>query len=207
MKPVISFENVAKYYNDRKVLSSLSFTVNNHEVVGLLGPSGVGKTTILKLVAGLESASRGKVQVSAEKKGYVFQEPRLFPWKTALENITLPLKAYGKSNKEAEKKAKDYLETMGLAEFRDYYPAQLSGGMKQRVSIARAFAMEPDVLLLDEPFSALDIKLKNEIMEMFARCLAQQPMTVLYISHSPEEIAKIAGRTLMMSKEGELQEI
>lgn len=207
MTPVIFFKNVGKKYNGRTVLSDISFAINKQDVVGLLGPSGVGKTTILKIAAGLENASSGRVEVSVGRTGYVFQEHRLFPWKTALENITLPMKAHGTAREEAEDKGRRHLQAMGLAEFTDYYPAQLSGGMKQRVSIARAFALEPDVLLLDEPFSALDLKLKNELLEMINQQLAIQEITVLYISHSPAEVKKIANRILMMTSTGELNEL
>lgn len=207
MKPIISFENVVKQYNGREVISSLSFKIYSREVVGMLGPSGIGKTTILKLVAGLETATGGKVQVEAGQVGYVFQEPRLFPWKTALQNVMLPLKAQGMSKREADDQGRHYLRAMGLAEFTGYYPAHLSGGMKQRVSLARAFAIEPDVLLLDEPFSALDIKLRNDLLEMIGKRLGEQPMTVLYVSHSPREVAKIANKIFMMSCGSELKEL
>lgn len=207
MTPVISFENVVKQYNDREVISSLSFKIYSREVVGMLGPSGIGKTTILKIVAGLATVTSGKATIIAKQIGYVFQEPRLFPWKTALENVMLPLMAKGISKGEASEKGKHYLKAMGLEEFLGYYPAELSGGMMQRVSLARAFAVEPDILLLDEPFSALDSKLRDGLLTMLGKQLREQPMTVLYVSHSSREVARIANRIFMMSHEDGLTEL
>ncbi len=206
MNPIISFEKVVKQYKGREIISSLSLEIYHREVVGILGPSGVGKSTILKLIAGLETATKGRVQVDAKQIGYVFQEPRLFPWKTTLENVTLPLKAQGMGTKEADSQGKHYLKAMELDEFTEYYPAQLSGGMKQRVSLARAFAIEPEVLLLDEPFSSLDLKLRNNLLAMLRKRLQEQPMTVLYVSHAPEEVAQIASRVFMVHSGGKLVE-
>jgi len=207
MKPIISFKNVVKKYNNQEVLSSLSFQIGKGDVVGLLGQSGIGKTTILKLVGGLEATTKGKVRIDAEQIGYVFQEPRLFPWKTALENVMLPLKAQGDNKQKAMDKAMHCLSLMELTQFMDYYPSQLSGGMKQRVSLARAFAIEPDVLLLDEPFSALDMKLRLSLLALINRQLSLQPMTVLYVSHSPGEVASIANKVFMMHSGHELTQI
>lgn len=207
MKPVVSFKNVAKHYGQQKVLSGLSFEIRRREVFGLLGKSGIGKTTIIKLIAGLEMPDDGDVKVSAERISYVFQEPRLLPWKTALENVMLPLTALGINKKQAREKANHFLVEMELSEFTSYYPAQLSGGMKQRVSIARAFATEPELLLLDEPFSALDIHLKGAILSMIEARLLVQPVTVLYVSHSPKEVARISNRIFMMSSGSKLDEL
>lgn len=207
MTPVIAFEDVSKQYNGRDVLSSLCLDIYPSDVVGLLGPSGMGKTTILKLVAGLEKPTSGAVRIASQQIAYVFQEPRLFPWKTALENVVLPLKANGMSTKEGSAIGMQYLESMGLAEFRDYYPAQLSGGMKQRVSLARAFATKPDILLLDEPFSALDNKLRDSLLAMINEQLNQRPMTVLHVSHCPKEIARMANRVFMMRSGQQLAEV
>ncbi len=207
MKPVVSFTNVAKYYGRQKVLSGLSFEVRDREVFGLLGKSGIGKTTIIKLIAGLETPDDGDVKVRAERISYVFQEPRLLPWKTALENVMLPLTAMGINKKQAREKANHFLAEIELSEFTGYYPAQLSGGMKQRVSIARAFATEPKLLLLDEPFSALDLHLKDAILSMVEARFLVQPVTVLYVSHSPEEVVRISNRVFMMSSGSKLDEL
>lgn len=207
MRRIVSFNNVQKKFKEREILSSVSFVIYDQDVVGLLGPSGIGKTTILKLAAGLETATSGKVAVNAGKVGYVFQEPRLFPWKTALENVMLPLKANGLDKAEAKVRGISYLEAMGLGDFLDYYPAHLSGGMAQRVSLARAFAIEPDLLLLDEPFSSLDVKLRKGVLEMTKNQIKQQPVTVFYVSHSPAEVTQIANRIFVISPGGRLSEL
>ncbi len=198
MTPAIEFKGVTKTYQGRDVLSGLSFKINPHETVGLLGNSGMGKTTILKLIAGIEPPDAGTVSVHARRIGYVFQEPRLLPWKTALDNIRLPLQAMGVPQKQARKKAMDLLGLMGLSEFASTYPLKLSGGMKQRVSLARAFAVDPDILLLDEPFSSLDIKLKNELTLMLKERLKIRPATLLYVSHAPDELELLCGKIFNM---------
>ena len=207
MNPVVSFQNVVKEYRGRRVVSSLSFEVHHGEVVGMLGRSGIGKTTILKIAAGLEKVSSGKVEVNARRIGCVFQESRLFPWKTALENIMLPLAAIGLKRKEARSRAEHHLTSMGLDGFGGYYPAYLSGGMRQRVALARAFAVEPDLLLLDEPFSALDLKMRHDLLEMLGARLRDRPMTVLYVSHSPREVSQVATRVFMMSSGSALEKV
>lgn len=200
----IQFSSVTKTYQGRAVLSDLSFEVGAHEVVGLLGKSGMGKTTILKLVAGIETPDKGVVAVHGQRIGYVFQEPRLLPWKTALDNILLPLKAMGIPGNEALERARQMLDLMELSDFSSFYPAKLSGGMKQRVSLARAFAVDPDILLLDEPFSSLDIKLKNDFTQMLKQRLKTRPATLLYVSHSPDELEQLCSKILTMIAPGEL---
>ena len=204
LTPAIEFKAVGKAYQGREVLSGLNFRIFPHEVVGLLGKSGMGKTTILKLVAGIEAPDQGTVIVHARRIGYVFQEPRLLPWKTALENIALPLQAMNIPGKKTLEKARELLELMGLSEFSHYYPAKLSGGMKQRVSLARAFAVDPEILLLDEPFSSLDIELKNDFAVMLASRLKAQPATVLYVSHAPEELGRLCSKVYTMVSSGAL---
>ncbi len=207
MTPAICFDAVVKRYGHREVLSGLSFEIHHREIVGLLGRSGIGKSTILKLIAGLERPTGGRVRLRAQRIGYVFQEPRLLPWKTTLENVTLPLTAIGIKKKSAVERAVRLLNAMGLSAFMENYPAQLSGGMCQRVSLARAFAVEPDILLLDEPFSSLDIKLKKGLQAMLADQLTVQPATVLYVSHSPKEVAQIVDRVFMMTSASTLMEM
>ena len=206
MSAMICFENVGKRYGDHRVLSGLNFEISKGDVVGILGPSGVGKSTMLKMVAGLENTSSGCLRVNADKISFVFQEPRLFPWKTALQNVMLPLRAAGVDKQNSIKTAMQFLEAMELTEFADYYPSQLSGGMMQRVSLARAFAAQPDILLLDEPFSALDNKLRNQLLDMIAQQLQQRPVTVLYVSHSPNEVKRIASRVFLLNSGNDMQE-
>ncbi len=204
---LIEFQNINKTYGSFEVIKDLSFAINHNDIVGVLGSSGVGKSTILKLIAGLEKPTSGKLINNTKKVGYVFQEPRLLPWKTTIENVMLPLTVSGKSKEYAREKAMYFLEKMGLGGFENYFPAQLSGGMLQRVSLSRAFALEPDLLLLDEPFSALDLRLKSVMETMLKELLEENPIPVLYVSHSPEEVVLFANRIFMMFAGGVIEEL
>ncbi len=204
---LIEFINVTKTYGSLNVLQELSFKIGGDDIVGILGPSGVGKSTILKLIAGLEEVSSGKIINHAQRVGYVFQEPRLLPWKTTFENVVLPIIGAGIEKQDARERALFFLEKMGLGGFESYFPSQLSGGMLQRVSLARAFALEPDLLLLDEPFSALDLRLKSVLETMLKELLEENPIPVLYVSHSPEEIVQFANRIFMLFAGGVMEEL
>ena len=207
MEKLIEFKNINKTFGSLEVIKDLTFEVNTTDIIGILGPSGVGKSTILKLIAGLEKPTKGTLINNTKRVGYVFQEPRLLPWKTTLDNVLLPLIISGVEKNKAQEKALYYLEKMGLSGFETYYPSQLSGGMLQRVSLARAFALEPDLLLLDEPFSALDLRLKSVLETMLKELLEENPMPVLYVSHSPEEVVKFANRIFMMFAGGVIEEL
>lgn len=207
MEKLIEFKNINKSFDDLEVIKDLSFDVNKNDIIGILGPSGVGKSTILKLIAGVEKQTDGELIINAKKIGYVFQEPRLLPWKTTLDNVLLPLIINGFDKTTATEKAEHYLSKMGLNGFEEYYPSQLSGGMLQRVSLARAFAIEPDLLLLDEPFSALDLRLKSVLETMLKELLEENPIPVLYVSHSPEEVVQFANRIFMMFAGGVIEEL
>ncbi len=204
---LIEFKNINKTYHNLEVINDLSFQVSKDDIIGILGPSGVGKSTILKLIAGLEHKTSGELINNSKRIGYVFQEPRLLPWKTTFENVFLPLIFSGVPKKEAKEKAIYFIEKMGLGGFENYYPAKLSGGMLQRVSLARAFAIEPDLLLLDEPFSALDIRLKAVLETMLKEMLEEHPMAMLYVSHSREELVQFANRIFMMFSGGIIEEL
>lgn len=204
---MIALVDVCKSFNGRPVLSKTSLAVRKNEVVGLLGRSGSGKSTILKLVAGLIRSDSGIVKVGSKKIGYIFQGHRLIPWKTALENVCFSLKAGGCATGESRKIAVEYIQKMGLAGFEDHFPAQLSGGMCQRVSIARAFAVGPDILLMDEPFSALDLELKDALLAIVHEMLTHHhAMTVLYVTHNPDELKKIANKIYTLSEGGRVEE-
>ena len=203
---MIKFTNVYKSFNGQPVFNQTSFHVRKNEVVGLLGRSGVGKSTILRMISGLTSPDSGTVNVNGSKIGYIFQEPRLIPWKTAQENICFGLKAMGISSKNAKEIALEYIEKLDLKGFENHYPNQLSGGMSQRVSIGRAFAINPDILLMDEPFSALDLGLKDIMLGIIQEMLAQQPLTLLYVSHDPDEVSRLAKRFLLLLDKGIIQE-
>jgi len=207
MKNLIEFKNINKTFDSLEVIKDLSFNVNSSDIIGVLGASGVGKSTILKLISGIETPTKGEIINNTKNVAYVFQEPRLLPWKTTLENVALPLIVNGKNKKQANEKSLYFLEKMGLNGFENYYPSQLSGGMLQRVSLARAFAIEPDLLLLDEPFSALDIRLKSVIETMLLDLLEENPIPVIYVSHSPEDVVKFANRIFMMFLGGVVEEL
>ena len=207
MEKLVEFNNISKSFDGLEVLKGLSFSVSQNDIIGILGPSGVGKSTILKLIAGIISQTSGELINNAKRIGYVFQEPRLLPWKNALDNVQLPLLVNGFEKSEAKNKAEYFLGKMGLNGFEEYYPAQLSGGMLQRVSLARAFALEPDLLLLDEPFSALDLRLKSVLETMLKELLEENPIPMLYVSHSPEEVVQFANRIFMMFSGGVIEEL
>ncbi|MBN1292955.1 MAG: ATP-binding cassette domain-containing protein [Candidatus Latescibacteria bacterium] len=204
---VITFENVTKNYGSLPILNSLSFEIREHDVVGVLGPSGVGKTTVLKLIADLTQPSSGTIKKISGRIGYVFQEPRLLPWRTAVDNVSLPLQAMGIRRQIARKNASGWLSRMGLDKFSDYYPAHLSGGMLQRISLARALALQPKILLMDEPFSALDVRLKEDMLSLIRAQLSEHPITVLYVSHIPDEVIMIATRIFLLAHNGDFKEL
>ena len=169
---------ISKNEDGKEVVSidDASFTVADGEFVSIIGPSGCGKTTLLRIVAGLETQTSGDVLVNGEpvqgpspKRGMVFQEYSLFPWKSVIDNVAFGLRMQGIGKQEAREKAREYLDLVGLSEFAASYPNALSGGMKQRVAIARALANDPDVLLMDEPFGALDAQTRNTLQNELLR--------------------------------------
>ncbi len=202
---MLELHEVSKSYNGQILLDEVSINIGPNEVIGLLGPSGSGKSTILKLFAGLVTPDSGTVRLGSSRIGFVFQEHRLIPWKTAGENVSFSLQAAGMKKKEAMRRAKTFLERVELGIWADLYPAQLSGGMCQRVSIARALAIQPDILLLDEPFSSLDIDLKCNLLNFLQFILDQhQDMSVLYVTHDPSELTSLAHRVYRLEPGGKL---
>lgn len=195
---IIKFQNVMKKYNNKIVVDNLSFTVKKGEVIVLLGPSGCGKTTILNMAAGLTKQDSGIIEVNSENLGYVFQEPRLIPWKTTLENVLFVCPK--KAQKQYVEKAKIMLNNMGLGSYLSYYPTQLSGGMKQRVSIARAFVYNPELIFMDEPFSALDISNKMDIQKDVVALVERQQSSMLYVTHDIDEAINIADKIFIFPK-------
>lgn len=196
---MIQLDRVSKSFNGLPVISSLSLTVVKGEVIGLVGPSGAGKTTLLRLIAGLTAPDAGQVTTTSSRLSYVFQEPRLLPWRTAAGNVAVALRAAGMDRLNARLLAHDWLERVGLGRFAGYYPAQLSGGMQQRVALARAFAVQPDVLLLDEPFSHLDDGHKQELLDSLRRLVQQTGVTVVYVTHTLSELNGLASRVLRLN--------
>jgi ABC-type nitrate/sulfonate/bicarbonate transport system ATPase subunit len=189
------------------VIDAVSFDADSGEFVCLLGPNGCGKTTLLRIVGGLEPASRGRVTLDGEpivagrrlrhRIGVVFQEDRLLPWLTLRDNVALVLRPLGVDAAERRAVADRYLRLAGLSGFETYYPSRVSGGMRQRAAIARALAIEPDVLLMDEPFGALDAQNRRIMQNEVRRIWQATGRTILFVTHSIEEAVAI-GTTLVM---------
>jgi NitT/TauT family transport system ATP-binding protein len=207
----IVFDHVGKVFprggSMIKALDDINLTIGEREFVAVVGPSGCGKTTLLRMVAGLEMPSSGAVRVGGKvvrkpgpDRAVVFQQFALFPWKTVRENIAFGLKCKGVDRRKRDDIALKYLELMSMAGTEDSYPHQLSGGMQQRVAIARSYAIEPDVLLMDEPFGALDAQTRTVMQEELMRVTRVNPRTVLFITHSVEEALFLADRVIVLSR-------
>jgi NitT/TauT family transport system ATP-binding protein len=207
VEEVIEFAGVSKTFQGLAVLRDVSFRVGEGQVVGIVGPSGSGKTTILRLTAGLLEPDAGRVSRRSGRLAYVFQEARLLPWRTALDNIALVLRAAGRDRRSARDEAHVWMERLGLQGFEHYYPAKLSGGMAQRVAIGRAFAARPDVLLMDEPFSGLDRALKNVLMPQLASLIHEEGTTAAYVTHDLPEALRLCDRILELEPGGSLREL
>ncbi|TVT26954.1 ABC transporter ATP-binding protein [Salinicoccus cyprini] len=207
----VDLNKVNKSYTKGKndslhVLEDIDFSIKEGEFVSLLGPSGCGKSTILKLIAGLSHPTSGDLKVNGtpvEGPGtdrvVVFQEGGLFPWMTVLENVTYGLKIKKMKRVEAEEKAMEGLRMVHLANFTNAYPHELSGGMKQRVAIARALVMDPDVLLMDEPFAALDEQTRLILHQELQDIWQKTGKTILFITHNIREALTLSDRVLLMS--------
>ena len=199
MEKAIEFKNITKNFANLQVLKNTSFTVNKGEIVCLLGPSGSGKSTLFKLAAGLIQPDKGEIKFNKKMRtGYIFQNPRLLPWKTVKENLIFAQENY-LSPQNSEKIRNRLLELNGLAAFKNSYPAQLSGGMKQRVEIIRGLSIWPELLLMDEPFKSVDAQLKVNLRKMLLRFYEKMDLTVLLITHDPEEAVLLADRILILS--------
>jgi NitT/TauT family transport system ATP-binding protein len=189
-------------------LSEVDLTVRQGEFVSLIGPSGCGKTTLLRVVADLEPLTSGEVLVNDRTPhearmrrayGYVFQAPALFPWRTVLANVMLPLQIQGRMPAQCEEIAREQLARVGLSGFEKKYPWQLSGGMQQRVSIARALGFEPRILMMDEPFGALDEITRDNLNEQLQQLWLREQRTVLFVTHSISEAVYLSTRIVVMS--------
>jgi ABC-type nitrate/sulfonate/bicarbonate transport system ATPase subunit len=203
----ISLEHVGKTYPGvaSPALRDISLAVKTEEFLTIIGPSGCGKSTLLKIIAGLEKADRGTVEVPREIS-MVFQNGALLPWLTVSENVAFGLHAKHTSGKDLEQAIKQHLQMVELEAFADKYPRELSGGQRQRVGIARALAVEPKVLLLDEPFSALDPKTTEGLHQSILKIWRETKITVVMVSHLIEEAVSLADRVVLM-KDGSIKEI
>lgn len=197
-KTWIVFDSVSFQYEHIQVVENLSFCLKAGEVIVLFGPSGCGKTTILNLCVNLLQATKGTIIRNTKEIGYVFQEPRLLPWKTVVENVELVMDKKQRDRKDAVKA----LQQVGLSgQIIHQYPQVLSGGMKQRVSIARALVNEPQVILMDEPFSALDMKLKQDLQRDLIEIIQKRQVGILYVTHDATEAIRLADRIFILEEE------
>ena len=197
-------ENLSHRFFWKAVLENVNFELESGEVLCLLGPSGCGKSTLLNFIAGLLVPWKGKIQNDFQNPSLVFQAPRLLPWLLTWENIALGLKARGVSKKERFEKSVIFGKKMGLTvDDLHQYPSALSGGMQSRVALCRAFVVQPDLLLLDEPFSALDWSLKQELYTLLEMEQSSAHFAALMITHDPLEALRLADRILMMQKKDE----
>ncbi|MFL6663338.1 MAG: ABC transporter ATP-binding protein [Rhizobacter sp.] len=202
--PLISLDRVDKRFaNGVQALQGVQLTVDSGEFVALVGPSGCGKSTVLRLVAGLDRPSGGVLASPGAAGGadtaFVFQEPTLMPWATVFDNVWLPLRLAGVARAAAAERIGGVLDTVGLRDFARAYPAELSGGMKMRASIARALVTRPRVLLMDEPFAALDEITRGQLNDDLLRWWQAERLTTLFVTHSVFEAVFLAQRVLVMS--------
>lgn len=195
-------ENVSHSFGFSDILKDISFKLEKGKVISIVGPSGGGKTTLLHLCAKLLTLETGKIKNSFTSSSFAFQEARLLPWKNVIDNIALGLKAKGIKKEKREKEAKEIALKFGLEEDDFYkFPKDLSGGMKQRVSFARALVLNPSLLFLDEPFSALDIGLKKELQSLLVKQIEEKELSVLFITHDLMEAIKLSDEILVLKAE------
>ncbi len=188
------------------VLDRVSFDVKEKEFVCILGASGCGKTTLLRMIAGLDTAESGTIVLDGEKitgtdpkVGFVFQEYSLFPWRTVIDNIAFGLELRGVSEEDRYMVAEWFIDLVNLEQFRDSYPFELSGGMRQRVAVARALTLDPSVLLMDEPFGALDAQTRNMLQKELLQIWEKTKKMIIFITHSVDEAVYLADRIIVMT--------
>ena len=207
MSPFVEFQHVTKRYGEGPaILADVCLQVERGEFVSFIGPSGCGKSTLLKLVAGLSPATTGSLTVdglspdaAAEELAFVFQEPTLLPWLTVERNVEIPLRLRGESPESRRERARKALALVGLSERANYYPRQLSGGQRMRVSIARALSLTPKLLLLDEPFGALDEMTRDRLNEELLAIRAEQGWTAFFVTHAVAEAVFLSHRIILLA--------
>jgi NitT/TauT family transport system ATP-binding protein len=202
MSTLLTLSHVTKTFDSStQALAAVDLDVREGEFLSLVGPSGCGKSTALRIIAGLIAPTTGTVEWSSGKPeiGFVFQEPTLMPWRTVLANARLPLELKGISRGDAEARSRAALARVGLGEFVSAYPRELSGGMKMRVSIARAIAAQPKLLLMDEPFAALDELTRHALNDDLLKLAREDGITVIFVTHSVYESAYLSDRVVVMT--------
>lgn len=210
----LEVQRLCKKFGDLQALQDIDLKIEQGEFVSIVGPSGCGKTTFLRTVAGLESATSGRVLLDDQpvtgpgsNRGFVFQNDSLLPWRTVLANTLIGPEVSGRVGKPERTRAMDLLKLVGLAGFEDYHPRQLSGGMRQRVNLARALAIDPQVLLMDEPFAALDAQTREIMQTELLRIWERGHKTVLFVTHQIDEAVFLSDRVLVFARRpGRLQE-
>jgi NitT/TauT family transport system ATP-binding protein len=206
----LSVSGVGKTFTTRGnplvVLEDINFEIRAGEFFVIVGQSGCGKTTFLRIVQGLDRATEGTIKLDGRPlqgpgpdRGFVFQNDSLFPWRTTLRNVTFGLELRGTPKQQADREAREIIKLVGLAGFENHYPFELSGGMRQRVNLARAFAVNPDILLMDEPFAALDALTRETMQQELVRIVAETGKTVLFITHQIDEAILLADRIAVLS--------
>ena len=203
MKEVLRFENVCKHYHSRQgetiAVENVNFSVHEGEFVAIIGPSGCGKTTLLSLAAGLIPPTHGKVFNHGVSFGYMLQKDELFPWRTIEKNIFLPLEIKRTLSEQTKARALALAEKYGLGQFLKNYPNSLSGGMRQRAALIRTLSVNPDVLLLDEPFSALDYQTRLSVCDDVYKIIRTEKKTALLITHDISEAISVADKIIVLS--------
>ena len=211
MKELLKIENLKLFYHTKKsetlAISDMSFTIDEGEFVSIIGPSGCGKTTVLSAIAGLIKRSGGKIVFNGEEIdstskniGYMLQKDHLFEWRTIEKNLFLPLEISGMKTEENVRYVKDLLEKYKLKDFANYYPEQLSGGMRQRAALIRTLATKPDLLLLDEPFSALDYQTRLAVCDDVYSIIRQEKKTALLVTHDITEAISLSDKIIVLTE-------
>ena len=210
----LEVEHLYKQFGDLPVLQDINLAIESGGFVSVVGPSGCGKTTFLRIVAGLEPATAGSLRIDGQplagpggNRGFVFQNDSLLPWRTVLANALIGPEVAGQVGQKERQRTLDLLQLVGLGGYESYYPRQLSGGMRQRVNLARALAIDPEVLLMDEPFAALDAQTREIMQTELLRIWEQGRKTVLFVTHQIDEAVFLSDRVLVFARRpGRLQE-
>jgi NitT/TauT family transport system ATP-binding protein len=207
MDAKLHVKDLHKSFGDLQVLRDMNFSVAEHEFVAIVGPSGCGKTTLLRTIAGIENPDSGAVIIDGKPikgpgadRGFVFQQDSLLPWRTIWKNLVFGLEVNGRLNGENLADAKKLLQIVGLSGFEQFYPNQISGGMRQRVNLARALALNPEVLIMDEPFSALDAQTREMMQLELLHIWQRGRKTVLFITHQIDEAVFLADRIVVLGR-------
>ena len=217
VEPIVKLAvaNLGKRFGDLAVLHDISVDIARGEFISIVGPSGCGKTTFLRIIGGLETGATGEVRLDGRRiekpgpdRGFVFQQDNLMPWRTILSNAEIGPEIGGYRNVEQRKRSMRLLKLVGLGGFENYYPRQLSGGMRQRVNLARALAVDPEILLMDEPFSALDSQTREIMQTELLRIWEEGRKTVLFVTHQIDEAVFLSDRVFVFARRpGRIREI